>query len=269
MEDPPHAHAHAATRAPSSRQKTIETTAGEQQQKRLRLDRPRIETLVTACQRARSECAAQDAQRQERLLALQQCLRHDFLSADAFYASTCASLISPDQYAREKISFVRTWAQQATGTELDAEQAAAVGCVRGHLHVSARAGSGKTTTIVHRALFLQQHCRVAPNDMLLLAFNRTAADTIAARLRTMCEGSRPHVMTFHQLAYARVRPPERLLDSQDLSRAVQHVIDDHLQMPDCRAQIRDLDARPFSRRLGEIVAGGHVKGNGSFAPVAW
>ena len=41
----------------------------------------------------------------------------------------------------------------------DPEQAAAIGAVEGNVQVIARAGSGKTATLVNRAKFLSQHCR--------------------------------------------------------------------------------------------------------------
>jgi DNA helicase-4 len=64
----------------------------------------------------------------------------------------------------------------------DDEQAAAVAAVHGHIQVVARAGSGKTATLVNRAFFLIRHCRVAASQMLLLAFNRKAAQEMRRRL---------------------------------------------------------------------------------------
>ena len=49
----------------------------------------------------------------------------------------------------------------------------------------ARAGSGKTTTLVGRAIFLLEHCHVDPERVLLLAFNRKAATEIRRRLLTL------------------------------------------------------------------------------------
>ena len=116
-----------------------------------------------------------------------------------------------EEYKQEKASFVQHWVKETTGAELDTEQATAVASVHGHIQVIARAGSGKTTTLVNRALFLQKHCGVAPDEMLLLAFNRKAAEEIAERLSKMLDDGVPHVMTFHALAYAIVHPEESLL----------------------------------------------------------
>lgn len=48
--------------------------------------------------------------------------------------------------------------------------------------VVARAGSGKTMTLVNRVLFLIKNCCVAPGEMLVLVFNRKAASEIRRRV---------------------------------------------------------------------------------------
>ena len=101
------------------------------------------------------------------------------------------------------------------------------------MQVIARAGSGKTTTLVNRALFLQRHCGVQPHEILLLAFNRRAAEELTGRLASMAEGVAPFCMTFHALAYALVHPDEAILfdepdGAQRKSRALQAIIDDYL-----------------------------------------
>ena len=63
----------------------------------------------------------------------------------------------------------------------DPEQAAAIGAVEGNVQVVARAGSGKTATLVNRAVFLQQHCGVDAEELLLLAFNKKAAEEMKKR----------------------------------------------------------------------------------------
>ncbi|NZA02992.1 UvrD-helicase domain-containing protein [Ottowia beijingensis] len=55
------------------------------------------------------------------------------------------------------------------------------------MQVIARAGSGKTATLVIRAYFMMKHCRVAPSTMLLLAFNRKAANEIRRRILLLLE----------------------------------------------------------------------------------
>lgn len=189
----------------------------------------------------------------------------------------------------------------------DDEQVASITAVNGHVQVVARAGSGKTTTLVNRTLFLLKHCGVAPSEMLLLAFNRKAAfeirrkllgslndgaeaavatevdhrirelgknkridrgeidasavDTVAKKLNIIL----PHVMTFHALTYAIVHPEESLLyndaesKSQGLSRVFQQLIDDHLQIPSFKEEIRELMLAHFREDWDRIVEGCYNK----------
>ncbi len=207
-------------------------------------------------------------------LGLQHRFEENFLAADTFLDVSLSSFTSFDAvdlqelrraYEHEKLLFVRNWVKKEIGTELDAEQTTAVAAVHGHVQVVARAGSGKTTTLVNRALFLQQHCHVSPEEMLLLAFNRNAAEEVVNRLGLVLDHRLPYVMTFHALAYAIVHPEESLLydgpqdEHYGLSRAFQQVIDDHLQVPGFKAQIRKLMLAHFREDWERIVTGGYDK----------
>ena len=128
----------------------------------------------------------------------------------------------------------------------------------------ARAGSGKTSTLVNRALFLQKHCGIAPGEMLLLAFNRKAAEEIRERLTVQLQGSVPHVMTFHALAYALVHPEDSILfdepdGQQSKSRALQTLIDDYLRTPYFYEKIRALMMAHFREDWERIALGGYEK----------
>lgn len=198
-----------------------------------------------------------EKRRLDLLAVVRKLFSDDFLRADSFFKASCSGFIPNDEYEKEKAIFVQDWVKKETGTKLDMEQASAVGSVHGNTKVIARAGSGKTTTIVNRALFLQKHCGVPPDEMLLLAFNRKAADEMAKRLGN----GLPHVMTFHAFAYAIVHPEESILvngppgESQGLSRAIQQVIDDHVQIPEFKAQIRELMLGHFREDWDRIVEG--------------
>ncbi|MGL4555261.1 MAG: UvrD-helicase domain-containing protein, partial [Gemmataceae bacterium] len=144
-----------------------------------------------------------------------------------------------------KTQFVRDWASRQIAHALDREQAAAVGSVHENLLVTARAGSGKTSTLAARAAFLVRHCGVPAEAILLLVFNRNAAAEMRERCRAMgCDV--PHAMTFHALAYAIVHPEEALIyDSPDgmrpdLSRAFQQVVNDFLDEDPFRADVRSV-----------------------------
>lgn len=198
-------------------------------------------------------------------IKLRQQFEENFLNADNFYKTHCSKYISLEEYQAEKNKYIQSWIKKRFNSDSDLEQAAAIGAVEGHIQVVARAGSGKTSTLVNRALFLQKHCRVAPDEMLLLAFNRKAAEEIQERLKKQLKDSSiPHVMTFHALAYALVHPEDSLLFDepkgvQSRSRALQSVIDAYLRDPDYHQEIRDLMMAHFREDWERIASGGYDK----------
>ncbi|MPZ49823.1 MAG: AAA family ATPase [Dehalococcoidia bacterium] len=192
--------------------------------------------------------------------------RSDFLSADdAFDSDPDAALLSADEYAELKISFVHDWGARELPKSflLDDEQAAAVAATRGNVQVVARAGTGKTRTLVARAVFLQKHCGISPRSLLLLAFNRKAADEMKLRLTDVLgrDQDLPHVMTFHALAHALVHPDEEMLfddvstDQFGLSRVVQDVIDEHIRSQEYGQRVRELMLAHFRNDWERIVEG--------------
>jgi DNA helicase-4 len=89
--------------------------------------------------------------------------------------------VTLDAAARHTIEedFVRTWLGNSANVTLKnpptTEQIRVISRITDRLLVRARAGSGKTTTIVARVVFLIRHCGVAPETILLFAFNKKAA----------------------------------------------------------------------------------------------
>jgi len=167
----------------------------------------RVEAEKEADKRHRAEIAARmeaekkaerrylaelEQERLRRETALEQIRRHlesDFLEADRLYIHGDENLLSEKDVEAEKTAFVEKWfaARRAnqdgtTGTLPDPSQCAAIGTVNGNVQVVARAGSGKTSTVVDRAQFLVQHCRVPSDQVMILAFNRNAAHEVRRRL---------------------------------------------------------------------------------------
>jgi DNA helicase-4 len=108
-----------------------------------------------------------EARRNEFIPILRKALNDDFLNADSFFKENANGRISQKEYEGEKAFFVQRWIKNLVNSDLDLEQSAAIASVQDHIQVIARAGSGKTATIVNRALFLQKHCGISPNEMLL------------------------------------------------------------------------------------------------------
>ena len=240
----------AARRREEKRKQEQQRAAEERREKKRQLERERQEK--------------ERRKKEKRILLekLKEYFEQDFLAAYTFYQDQCTTHISPEEYEIEKNNYVRSWAEDRLDPTPDPQQAAAIGAVEGHVQVVARAGSGKTATLVNRALFLQQHCGVAPDEMLLVAFNRKAAEEMQKRLDEGLQGSTPHVMTFHALAYALVRPDEAILfdeeeGEQRQSRAIQDIVDHYLCDSNYYDQIRALMMAHFRADWAHIVSGGY------------
>lgn len=247
----------------------------EERQEREREERRRQEELARNSEEERlrreQEEAAERARLERELRARKQAFadrapsafESDFLSADEqLQADPDREALSDAEYLELKSRFARAWAQRELQQTLDEEQGAAVASTGGDIKVVARAGAGKTRTLVTRALFFQRHCGVAPDELLLLAFNAAAAQEMRGRLEEVLGRELPHVMTFHALAYALVHPEEELVfdepsaGSLGLSREIQRVIDEHLQSERYRPLIRDLMLMHFREDWERIVEGG-------------
>jgi DNA helicase-4 len=166
------------------------------------------------------------------------------------------------EWSRENVRFESPQSQ----FDPDDEQADAIGAVDGHTLVVARAGSGKTSLAVARAIFLQEHCGISPDELLLLAFNKKAAEEIRRRLTSNLGETIPQVMTFHALAYALVHPDETIIyDDPDAtagqaqSREVQALIDRYLKTAEGYEQIRTLMMAHFREDWERIIEGGYEK----------
>lgn len=213
--------------------------------------------------RQKEEEEARRAAKRPLISRIKDSFESDFLAADGVLAADPdAKLVSSDEYDELKTRFVRDWADKELRQPLDFEQATAIAATGGDMLVMARAGSGKTRTLVTRALFLQKHCRVSPRALLLLAFNKKAAEQMKDRVTQAVGDQSPHVMTFHALAHALVHPEEELVfddasaGQHGLSREVQEVIDEHLRSKEYANHIRDLMLAHFREDWERIVDGG-------------
>ena len=133
------------------------------------------------------------------LRELRRRFNSDFLRATQYFFESCTAILTEQEFEAEKCSFVANWIKTNTNTNTntnskgtpkqlpDDEQIAAISAVHGHIQVVARAGRGKTTTLVNRVLFLLKHCRIAPAEILILAFNRKAALEVRRRLLVLID----------------------------------------------------------------------------------
>ncbi|MCA2691648.1 MULTISPECIES: UvrD-helicase domain-containing protein [unclassified Microcystis] len=192
-----------------------------------------------------------------------QKLEYDFLNVNKLYQERLYKYLTKGEFWQEKHRFVQSWLEKNLGRKPDLEQSLAIGEVNNNIQVLARAGSGKTSTLVNKALFLQKHCGILPREILILAFNRKAAEEIRERIEHNSLNNIPYVMTFHALAYGLVHPEEELIFDQSggeqrKSKALQSVIDDHLKSPQYFSKIRDLMMAKFRGDWENLVRGGHL-----------
>jgi DNA helicase IV len=224
---------------------------------------------LVSCEKEEREREESERKKRHSLQEIRNKFQVDYIGTELFYRNSCASHISEDEFKLEKISFVRNWLFEnlpnKKGHDVqvpDNEQIAAISSVNDNIQVIARAGSGKTTTLVNRAYFLQKHCGVAPSEMLLLAFNNNAATEVEDRLKKRLNGNIPFAMTFHALAYAIVHPEESILYDNPtenhlaLSRAFQDIINDHLNQPEFEMSIREIMLAHFRQDWERILHGG-------------
>lgn len=126
-----------------------------------------------------------EIERNELLKKIRIQMHLDFLSVDDLFHKIHADLIISSDLEKDKRKFVKWWIKENSTfnkNSPDDEQAAAIATVHGNIQIIARAGSGKTTTLVNRTFFLIKHCKVNADEILLLAFNRKAALEIKQRL---------------------------------------------------------------------------------------
>ena len=197
-------------------------------------------------------------------------LLDNFLSVHDRFATDWDGKISPRVFRETIVEFVKNWfkARIAKSNDPkwnppDREQAWAIGCGTGNTIVVARAGSGKTSTIVNRAIFLSEHCGIANDEIVLLAFNKLAIKELTDRLEKRTQRKWPHVLNFHQLAWSIVHPDEEMLSDSDkderMSAVVQEIINERIRDPEIAPRIRELMLMRWKDDWESIEKGGDDK----------
>ncbi len=223
-------------------QKTI---ADENQ---LRLDQALDEVQRIAVQKKAVQKAKHD---------IVHALQNDYLSTDEIYREQCAVHLTKEAYLEIKHQFVRDRLKQiGIDQTVSDEQLAAIASTTEHILLTARAGSGKTKTLVNRALFLHLHCKVPVGQILVLAFNSKAALEIRERIERH-DVNMPHVMTFHALAHALVHPKLELVADTDnafrQSEVVQAAIKEFARQPQQRRALQSFMLRYHREDWTDLV----------------
>ena len=226
-----------------------------------------------AAEREKARLAALREQRENLIAQINWAFVTDYLSAESVYlANNRERLLTKDEYVGLREKYVSDWfAKHPVKTQItpDENQTIAIGATSKNIEVVARAGSGKTATIVNRFRFLTENCHVDASSILLLAFNRKAAEELRGKIEKLISNhpekaiGMPYVMTFHALAYSIVHPLEKLIyddeeaGSQELSRAVQAIIDKRIKDVTWASKIKSVMLDHFKGNWEDIEAAGH------------
>ncbi len=141
--------------------------------------------------------------------------RYSFLEADYVFQKTKA--ITKNDYEHLKSVYIQQYIQKNLDIKIDKEKALALSKMDRHLLVRARAGSGKTRLIACKTALLIETEKVDADHVMILAFNKKAANEIRNRIRKqfgLVQFS--NARTFHSLAYQLTTPSETILyDEKD------------------------------------------------------
>jgi DNA helicase-4 len=168
-------------------------------------------------------------------------------------ALTHSCSITDQEFQNIVVEYVQSYWAEQNWQSLDSQQAAAVGAGNNNLLLTARAGSGKTRTLLSRAAFLHKHCDIPANELMLLAFNRSAAIEMSVRAKEYFSEEQPIIMHFDALATALVQPEETIIRGDDLKMSVQRVKRDFLDDRVWGPRIRDLMIGYFKEDWDQIV----------------
>jgi len=138
-----------------------------------------------------------------------------------------------EEFVRSAIHANRSFFDSIETYPLDPQQCWAILHDEDNVLVVAGAGTGKTSTIVGKVAYLIKRCNVRPRDILLLAFNRNAAQEMQYRItkKLGTHGKGITVSTFHKLGLdiisdvTGVKPTVEFEQSQDLETFISKQFD--------------------------------------------
>ncbi len=105
-----------------------------------------------------------------------------------------------DSYMEREMAEMASFFETIEKNPLTREQRQAVICDEDATLALAGAGSGKTSVITAKAAYLISRGIRKPEEILLMAFGKDAAEEMSERIRQCCDVGIP-AMTFHKLAY--------------------------------------------------------------------
>ena len=174
-------------------------------------------------------------------LTLRDLLRdYRFAEADAFVAEH--ELVGAEQYAQTKANYLVDYFRIKRGVTIDSHKGLALAKVGGNMLVTARAGSGKTKLLTCLTSLLVDKYGIDPASILVLAFNRKAAQEIRKKIAADLDlPTFPNARTFHSLAFQLVTPTSRILYDKSDEPFAQPSVRVHTECasPDLESRLSD------------------------------
>lgn len=123
--------------------------------------------------------------------------QYDFKNADLLLDRLPKN--KKESFLKDKAQYVKKYLE-SIGQKCDDEQSQAIANMCQNILLKARAGSGKTTTIINKSLFEIKKYSLKPEELRILAFNKDAADNVVNKLSELNITSNRIATTFHSLA---------------------------------------------------------------------
>ena len=147
-------------------------------------------------------------------------------------------------------------------SNLDPSQREAVCCGPGPCEIIAGPGSGKTLVLTERILYLLDHFKLKPSQILVLTFSRAAAAEMKERfLKRAGENSRSvYFGTFHSAFFHILRESTRkdyaILGQSQKDRLISHLIGNYYPDENDRPQIEEIEKilRMAPADIGDVKA---------------
>lgn len=158
-----------------------------------------------------------------------------------------------------KISTLRNWFKEHVKDDgepyrLDSNQSAVILDTHKNCLVTARAGSGKTRTVVAKIIYLLAHEHVNPEEIIVFAFNRKARTEINQRLTKITVDGKPLfervpeiATTFHAFAFRLLNDgglKKRLISESFSNKLIASILTQILKQTH-----KHLDSKQFAKRV--------------------
>lgn len=164
-----------------------------------------------------------------------------------------------ENYQKIKLEWLRKveniqWYEKTTPNQFSDAQLNAIGNMSQFCLLRARAGSGKTTVVKHKIDLLLTKAGIQPDEIMALAFNKTAAQKITKELQSQFghitfNNSR----TFHGLAHRIVNPTKELLyDENSGTQAKQSQYVESLLRDELNPTVVEIIYDYFRREMAEV-----------------